>query len=660
MFKRCVLAVLFCVTVLVGAPAYGEPKLEIKLGYQGQGVEGAWIPIDVVVSLEEKDAPFKGRLELQDDRKKRPSIYSSPVDLAPGSKQQIRLFVPSRLASSRPLRLVSEDGQLFSSETLPTLTLLNSVRDPLIIVVSGSVGGLVALRSLNANGKHGPKLADLRVEELPDQAWALDAIATIVLRDLTEIPSPKQLSALRRYVESGGVLYIIGGGRPFWRSKEYKDFLPDQLSQDTVAVDQPASALFNLSKGHLPPIHRFMKSRSGVLYVPPSSETPLHAVRHVGAGAVIMSSFDPDAEAFRTLGQMPRLLKSVYAASHYQLGPSAPHRNALGTLMRSQTEQLFWEFPIQSPTVLLLALCFTGIYVLLLAKGVPLIQRKKNSWPLLVIVPPFAIVFALILMFWAQLLRPETALRSFSYEIVAGPKVDGQRRGRRILDLGFYGGEKTEIHLELEDDYSPAKRTMVGFENLMNPFVGTQFIERPGKKNALGPVALNPSGFTWMRLETTRMRSLPLEASVVQLPEGLRVRVRNTSEKTLRDIAVFFPNKNGTGKIFFVEELIENQEMLVRGGDLLPNALTHFVDLGDFWTQSELDRKRRLLLEALTGVQVHLPAALSGTEKAGEIAWVAFLEEPDWPFQASALEDKVVTPVNGGQVVLLAAEREEE
>ncbi|MDF1662255.1 MAG: hypothetical protein P1V97_10805 [Planctomycetota bacterium] len=626
MLKHCVLVVLLCLNVLISAPVYGEAKLNVKLGYQGQGVEGAWIPIDVLVSLDEGDPPFKGRLEVQDDRKKRPSIYSSPVDLVAGSKQQIRLLVPSRLASSRPIRLVSEDGQLFTSETLPTLTLLNSVRDPLVLVVSGSVGGLVALRSLNTSGKHGPKLADLRLEELPDQSWALDSIATIVLRDLTEIPTPKQMSALRHYVECGGVLYIIGGGRPFWKAKEYKDLLPDQLSQDTIAVDQKASAVFKLGKGHLPPIHRFLKTRSGVRYVPPGSETPLQAIRFLGSGAVVMSAFDPDAEGYRTLSQLPRFLKDVYASAHYQLGPSAPHRNALGTLMRNQSEQLFWEYPIQSPTVLLLALCFTGIYVVLLAKGVPLIQRKKNNWPLLVIVPPLAIIFALILMAWAQLVRPETALRTFSYEIVAGPKVDGQRRGRRVIDLGFYGGEKTELNLDLDDHYSPSKRTMVGFENLLNPFIGTQFVERPGKKNALGPVALNPSGFTWMRLETTRMRSLPIEATLVRMPEGLRVRVRNTSDKTLRDIAVLFPSTNSTGKIFFVEELIENQEILVRGGDLLPNALSYFVDLGDYWTQSDADRRRRMLLEALTGVQTHLPAALSGTQKLGELAWVAFLK----------------------------------
>jgi hypothetical protein len=657
--KLRLLALLFCSVIFMSSEAFAKPSVTVRVGYEGQGLEGAWIPVHAEVILPIEDPPFKGRIEVPGDRKCRPAIYASPLELAPGSKKKICLFIPSRLAANRSLRLVSSKGVVVGTEPLPTLQLLNPVRDPLILIVSGSAGGLVALRSSTASGKHGPRLADLTLNELPSRSWALDAVSLIVLRDLAELPSADQLEAVRKYVERGGVLLVIGGGRPFWKAKEYRELLPDALGNEKTYADERALGYFGLDKGRLPPMFQFLKKRSGTLYVPPGSNTPFFAQRSLGAGMVVFSAFDPDAPGVRTLGRLPTVLKSLLDLNHYQMGPSSPHRNSLGTLMRKRSERLFWEKPLQSPTVLLLALLLTTIYVVMVAKGIPVLQRRRPDIPLLVIVPPLAVLFAIGLMLWAQFLRPETAVRGFSYEVVSGTRVDGKQRGRRIVDLGFYAGDSTELSMTLKRHFSPSKRLMLGFENIMNPFTGTRFEQRLGESTKLSPISLNASGFTWLRLENTRMRKVPLEAFQFEQPEGLRVRLRNTGTKTLHNLAVYLPGTKTPGRIFFVNKLEPDRDMLIKGGDLMEGTLQYYVGLGDFWTLTPENQSKRLLIETLTEFKDYYPQALSGgLRKQGEVAWVAYLEEPDWPCEFDVKGQEKSTPISGGQVVILGTEDE--
>jgi hypothetical protein len=652
------LAVILCSAVLVASPSYAEIKLDIRAGYEGQSPEGGWTQIIVDVSLSNDALTLKGRIEVKDSRKNRPSVFSSPVNLAPGTKKRICFYIPSQLATSRPIQLLSDSGDVLVSEILPSVTVLNPVRDPLILIVSGSAGGLVALRSTGSSGKHGPKLADLTINQLPNRSWAFDAIAMVVLRDLTVLPSPSQLVALKKYVELGGVLYFVGGGRPFWRAREYQNLLPDTLSENKVKADQKALAHFGLDKGRLPPLFRFLRRRSQTLYTPPDSTTPLHATCAYGSGSVVLSSFDPDAVGVRTLGCLPRLLKSLINLNHHQMGPTSAHRNSLGSFMKKQSETFFWEQPLHSPTILLLTIILITLYVVALAKGIPVLQKRLPSLPLLVIVPPLAIFFAVGLMLWAQFLKLETTVRGFSYELVAGPKVGGKIRGRRVIDLGFYAGEKTELSLTLEAHYTPSQRFMTGLEKLMNPFGGTCFEQGPGQNTRLSPIALNAAGFTWLRLETIRMRTVALEAiQLTQSSMGPAVQLRNTSPAAIKGLAVYMPGKRKSNSIFFIEELQADQVMLIKGGELLSMTKDQLKSQGDFWVLEERDKKRRLLVEALEAVKdVHPPELGGDNRKKDEIAWVAYIEKAPWPCTIQSKTQKLTQIQSGGQLVLLATE----
>lgn len=652
--KTSALAILL-VFGLFSQTARGIPEMEIKVGYDNLYTDNGWVPVTVDLSNAEDAESFSGAVEIQAKWRMRPSRFGSNIKLAPGAHLRVRFYVPASHAT-KEVQLVNEQMlPVHSGTAKETPTALNAIKEPLVLFISPSADAFNAIR--NGNSSQMPRVAVVSLDDLPDVSWGLDGVSMVVLRDLEKGPSKRQLKALRTYVENGGLLYLAGSGRPFWRGTDLENWLPCEISEQAIDADAALLDLLNAPNSQKISVRRFQKTPLGCRLFPIESRTPLHAFRAIGAGGVVLSSFDPNDVKFRTLPYVGEQLRSLLSEAQSQVGPGMAHRALLGSLLRRQSKNMFQEHSWHSPSVLLIALFLTIIYVLGMSKLVPKIQKKAKSLPLVVLVPPLALVFSALILVWASFLNTDTSLRVIHYKIQMSAE-SSRSLAREVYDVGLYAGAETRATLTCDPEVYPQLRRVRGLEGLLSPAVPNYFEYRPGEGNKIGPMALHSNGFTWLRLEKVEQAPLLLRAIQSRDLTNPVVELINVSKQKLGPIGVLLPGPSGAAKVQILDGLGVGEEQQVSGGMSLSTFLEDRQLDGEIWALKTENLKLRLIAEALTGIDSFKLTEMSGSQRKPEkAAWVAFIQEVPLPIEChTETTEQNFAPKKILQVNLIAAE----
>lgn len=642
---------------LFAAVAEAAPEIEVRLGFGGYCLGGGWTLVRAEVSLPADAEAVSGQVRVFGDWRRRPAAYGTPIQLAPGTRKRVEFAIPalntnpsSPAAASLPtVQLIDDSGQVLASVMAENpATALNSATHPLVLSVSSSGRGLNDLHNDDPN-KKGPRVAALRVAELPTFWWAYDGVAMIVLSDLVERPEPAQLAAIEAYVAQGGVLVFVASGRPFWKAEEYRELLPIRPSEEALEPDGAARKALGIGSEEPLTIADVRRGRElGVELRPILSRTPLSASWRWGEGAVVVCAFDPEQRALRGREAVTELLKNFYGLGARGTGPLLPRRSEVGGFLQAESRDLFHEQTTISQGALFLVLAVLLLYALAMARGVPALRRRTGRrLPLVAVVPISGLAIALLFGFWSVVSESPSRLRALRYELVeasSGPDV----QVRELYDLGLLSGDESEAWIEVADDVFSSGRLMRGLEGLLSPFVATTYELRPGAGARVGPIKLFPASFTWLRLERLRRRRRRL--SLIASGDGL-ARIKNLGDAPTGPMALLFQTPAKTAYVAFLDSLAPGEEVRPRlEATLSLAAALEDARRGDgFWELEPAARGRRFMLEAFAGVERCSSTSSLGLD--GKRVWLARVESEPWPFPASL--DGVEAPAPTGERLVL-------
>lgn len=209
----------------------GGPTLQVNVGFDGNYRFGYWTP--VYVNLSNNGPDFKGTLSLKvytgSPRTATigitsPWSFEKPVTLLKDKPQLVTLYVPLYLGNFTPQGVVAtlsdEHGRVITTQT-GTSGYEIKEGDLFIGILSDTSADFGTLTNILdnvslPNQTSSLTTAQLNAGNLPTQVSVLANFDVIILDDFTTSTlSPTQLSALRTWVNQGGVLIEVGG--PAWQ-----------------------------------------------------------------------------------------------------------------------------------------------------------------------------------------------------------------------------------------------------------------------------------------------------------------------------------------------------------------------------------------------------------------------------------------------------------
>ncbi len=211
------------VILLVAAALWSGPKhrpveaqenlsMEVRAGFDGYYKQGSWVPFQVTIANEGRQVEGQVRILSEDGGAK--TAYVRPVSLPAHSRKRFFLYVPVA-AYRRQVAVNLLEGQKVIAKEVPSLQSLQSY-DYLCGVVSSDPSLLNFLAGLKLSPRGQVAVAHLRLEDIPSQGQALDALDALVINGTdTSRLEEKQRQALRAWVTFGGHLVVAGG--PDWQ-----------------------------------------------------------------------------------------------------------------------------------------------------------------------------------------------------------------------------------------------------------------------------------------------------------------------------------------------------------------------------------------------------------------------------------------------------------
>jgi hypothetical protein len=218
MRKRALLVILLVTAALWSWPQYNPAEaqeklvMEVQAGFDGYYKQGSWTPFQVTIANEGSDVEGQVRILSQDGAAQ--TAYVKSVSLPSHSRKRFFLYLP--IAGYR--RQVAVDlleGQKVIAKEVLNLQSLQS-HDYLCGVVSSAPSLLNFLSGLKLGSQGQVAIAHLRLEDIPPQGQALDALDALIINSTdTSRLEEKQRQALRAWVTFGGHLVVTGG--PNWQ-----------------------------------------------------------------------------------------------------------------------------------------------------------------------------------------------------------------------------------------------------------------------------------------------------------------------------------------------------------------------------------------------------------------------------------------------------------
>jgi len=469
------------IALALTGPALAGPAAEIEwqveAGFGGHYAADRWTPLRVTVH--NRGESRGGRIIVpvkRDEYYGEPVLYSVPVDLPRGARKSYRLVIP-RVEHRAQVKLIAGGETLVTRlERAP-----HAPGDVLMVVLSSGEGILGFLHGTPAPVSGGPTspgwrgggipvelaIAQTQWGALPETWLGWDAVGAVVVAgaELGDARS-RELEALRLWVRLGGTLIATGGARaPALAAGPLGELLPLKVT-GTRAVDD----LAELERWGEEPIARRAALIAdgdlceGAEVLLGSAAEPLVVSGPVGAGSVVMTTFDFTAEpvrywdgqermwrrlvgegASRARGSTDFLSTATAVPSYMMPGGSAPVAAAAGQTREASLPPLW------------LVAGFLVAYIVVL---VPLnywfvsrLGRRELAW----LTTP-----AIILVFFCAAYGTGFALRGHRTLLnrVAVIEVEpGQSIARAVGFVGIFSPAKMDYSLRLRDTAAAALST---------------------------------------------------------------------------------------------------------------------------------------------------------------------------------------------------------
>ena len=567
---------------------------QIEGGFSGRYTEDAWTPVRVTVL--NRGASRNGRIIIHTQRQYHSEsvIYSVPVDLPQGALKSYRLIIPEPSHTLRVKLIAGNETSVQEAKGMSS----TAPEDALVVVLSSTPGILGFLNGTPAPA-HGSgrtdsmqpttsggssagagefAIAPSEWGKLPEVWLGWDGADVVVVAD-SELgeAGERELEALRLWVRLGGTLVLTGGARaPALADGPLGEMLPMDVSGTRSIASLAALERWGGSAiGRQAALIADGTLRDDAVVLLGSRQVPLIVRRSLGAGSVVMTSFDFTAEPVRYWDGQPEMWRRMVAAG---LAASAPETEFLteapgqyyygmdtGNIAAAAGHSEQAALP-----PLWLVVGFLVAYIVML---VPLnywfvsrMQRRELAW----LTTP-----AVILVFFGAAYGTGFALRGHQTLLnrVSVIQVTAdQGLGRALGYAGIFSPSKMDYAMRLEGTAAAASST--GLSG-----TGDSFMVEFGPEPKVRDLPVN----MW----STRVVEVPFAADIGDGISGhlewdggnLSATVRNNTGMRLESVAIVREGKMGTG-----ETLASGQEaqMDMAGAiDLSTNTPPPDQTLGD-------------------------------------------------------------------------------
>jgi hypothetical protein len=281
------------------AAAEGSVEMNVNIPFGGVFKYDAWIRLEVTVQT--RDQPFSGFIELSRDnapRQMRHSTLRQEVKLAAGKSRTIAFDMPAEMNLDEWQLRLTQGEKVVTSEKLR----LPYPKDGRIIGVLDSGSGafhVLAMTQRQMNGGH-VIVQNLTAEMLPDEAWLYRNLDILALRgEQVKGLRDRQVGAIKDWVKSGGVVILSAGPGQEEAVRRFADVLPIEPKSGRVDPKKALSgytAAKTLPAGSIPVFN---------------SALPLFVSRETGEGLLLFVNYDVTAEPLASWQHSAELWQNV-------------------------------------------------------------------------------------------------------------------------------------------------------------------------------------------------------------------------------------------------------------------------------------------------------------------------------------------------------------
>jgi hypothetical protein len=235
------IGILFVIMLLGVLPTRAQGQISdilsmsVDAGYDGRYRPNQWFPLQIEINNQGPDISGRVIVRPETSGTSLLNAYSTPVNIAGGSTQNLTLYVSARSnANNMRVELITDEGGIALTQSFNLRSLLP--RDRLYAVLSGSATGTVDVSGASVAAYEAFQ-ANWQIEDIPEVVSALDPVDAMLFTDIdTADLSPAQRDAIRNWVLRGGHLVLTSGLSYQAVSAGFDDLLPLN-ADDTQSVE---------------------------------------------------------------------------------------------------------------------------------------------------------------------------------------------------------------------------------------------------------------------------------------------------------------------------------------------------------------------------------------------------------------------------------------
>ena len=418
--------------------------ISVSAGFQQRVQLDKWTPI--TITARNNGAAVTGHLEIiaadSRDRIHYQTRYRQVLELAKGAqkRQQFTIFI-SRIAQPLRIRVITAAGEV-ASKNIDLRSLLSQQR--FIVALAKDAN----LDYLNDRKSRRTQVVYPLPGFLPTQWQGYDGVeAVIIHRSALDNLTPRQYSALTKWITSGGTLLLSGGfDTAILRTPRIARLLPARVTgtQQLDTQSDLRSALITSTDPASDDVDQPL-TLSGPIGIASVDDTGSHTVHHVnnvplvlkhryGHGSVVLLTFDLTSHPFQTWpGMRPFMYRMLGLSVVKPITLNAQHSGSRAlSLPNRLTRQRATDYPKHTTVIV-----FATLYLVVLA----LCARQLDAMPhfrrwrtLLLLAVPFTFTLGAVGLFHRILFPQSPALASVA---VIEP-IDNSVMARLQLELSAY------------------------------------------------------------------------------------------------------------------------------------------------------------------------------------------------------------------------------
>ncbi len=300
--RHCLLLLIMLLSLLLPTTAQDSIQdvieMSVKVGFDSFFRAGQWTPVRV--ALTNNGESVAGRLVIRPETSGTVvgNAFSTAVDLPSGAQKSAIIYIQARtFPDSIRVELIDDAGGVRATKEAGLIDL--QPQDQLYAVVSGPTTQVPNLSGVHIGG-YVAEQALWQIHELPFRALGLESLDLLLIIDVdTDGLSSGQRRALRRWVQAGGHLIVIGGPGGQRTAQGLTDILP-LIPEDSRSLDE-IGALARFSGDSRSALQERTIVATGRRHdeaqvLVEQDGVPLLLRRQIGAGIVDFLAVDPTLE----------------------------------------------------------------------------------------------------------------------------------------------------------------------------------------------------------------------------------------------------------------------------------------------------------------------------------------------------------------------------